>query len=72
MFSWHALGKLIHIQHCPNKALNLNIFADPARVVMMMFHPNDDGYFKQNNAFCFNTIIEEDWFEDHEREFTSL
>lgn len=40
---------------------------------LMIFCPNDYGYFWQDNASCHHSAgIEQDWFEVHEKEFTLL
>nr|KAF6378858.1 hypothetical protein mMyoMyo1_009748 [Myotis myotis] len=72
MFSWHDLGPLIHVEQCLNSTTCLSIVADQVHPTMLMAYPNGDGFFQQDNAPCLGARIVQEWFQEHEGDFTLL
>nr|KAF6360105.1 hypothetical protein mMyoMyo1_011063 [Myotis myotis] len=72
MFSWHDLGPLIHVEQRPNSTTYLSIIADQVHPIMLMAYPNGDGFFQQDNALCHGAHNVQEWFQEHEGDFTLL
>nr|KAF6387472.1 hypothetical protein mMyoMyo1_007968 [Myotis myotis] len=72
MFSWHDLGPLIRVEQCLNSTTCLSIIADQVHPIMLMAYPNGDGFFQQDNAPCHRACIVQEWFQEHEGDFTLL
>nr|KAF6378802.1 hypothetical protein mMyoMyo1_009705 [Myotis myotis] len=71
MFSWHDLGSLIPVEQCLNSTTYLSIIADQVHPIMLMAYPNGDGFF-QDNVPCHGARIVQEWFQEHEGDFTLL
>ncbi len=52
IFSWHALGPLVQIEHCLCTTAYLSIVANHVYPFMTTVYPSFDGYFQQDNAPC--------------------
>nr|KAF6336825.1 hypothetical protein mMyoMyo1_012044 [Myotis myotis] len=72
MFSWHDLGPLIHVEQCLNSTTYQSIVADQVHPIMLMTYPNGGGFFQQDNAPCHGAHIVQEWFQEHEGDFTLL
>ena len=71
MFSWHDLGPLIPVEHL-NSTTCLSIIADQVHPIMLMAYPSGDGFFQQDNVPCHGARIVQEWFQEHEGDFTLL
>nr|KAF6360184.1 hypothetical protein mMyoMyo1_011136 [Myotis myotis] len=72
MFSWHDLGPLIRVEQHLNSTTNLSIIADQVHPIMLMVYPNGDDFFQQDNMQCHDACIVQEWFQEHEGDFTLL
>ncbi len=72
IFSWHALGPFVPIEHRLNATAYLSIVADHVYPFMTTVYPSSDGYFQQDNGPCHKAQIISDWFLEHDNEFTLL
>nr|KAF6369106.1 hypothetical protein mMyoMyo1_010511 [Myotis myotis] len=72
MFSWHDLGPLIHVEQSLNSTTYLSIVAGQVHPIMLMTYPNGDGFFQQDNVPCHSAHIVQEWFQEHEGDFTLL
>nr|KAF6310646.1 hypothetical protein mMyoMyo1_008710 [Myotis myotis] len=72
MFSCHDLGPLIRVEQRLNSTTYLSIVADQVHPIMWMAYPNGDGFFQQDNAPCHGARIVQEWFQEHEGDFTLL
>ncbi len=52
IFSWHALGFLVPIEHHLNAKTSLSIVSDYVHPFMTTVYLSSDGYFQQDNAPC--------------------
>ncbi len=50
IFSWHALGPFVQIEHHSNATAYLSIAADHVHPFMTTVYPSSDGYFQQDNV----------------------
>nr|KAF6360109.1 hypothetical protein mMyoMyo1_011067 [Myotis myotis] len=71
MFSWHDLGSLIHVEQRLTSTAYLSIIADQVHPIMLMAYPNGDGFFQQDNGPCHGARIVQEWFQEHEGDFTT-
>ncbi len=71
IFSWHALGPLVPIEHCLNTTAYLSI-VEHVHLFMTTVYQSSDGYFQQDNSPCHKAQIISDWFLEHDNEFTLL
>nr|KAF6341537.1 hypothetical protein mMyoMyo1_011953 [Myotis myotis] len=69
---WHDFGPLIHVEQCLNNTTYLSIIVDQVHPIMLMVYPNGYGFFQQNNAPCHCARIVQEWFQEHEGDFTLL
>ena len=72
IFSWHALGPLVPIEHCLNATAYLSIVADHVHPFMTIVYLSFDCYFQQDNAPCYKAQIISNCFFEHDNEFTVL
>nr|KAF6387391.1 hypothetical protein mMyoMyo1_007893 [Myotis myotis] len=72
MLSWHDLGPLIRVEQRLNSTAYLSIIADQVHPIMLMAYPNGDGFFQQDNVPCHGARIVQEWFQEHEEDFTLL
>nr|KAF6310699.1 hypothetical protein mMyoMyo1_008757 [Myotis myotis] len=72
MFSWPDLGPLICVEQHLNSTTYLSIIADQVYPIMLMVYLNGDGFFQQENAPCHGACIVQEWFQEHEGDFTLL
>nr|KAF6324824.1 hypothetical protein mMyoMyo1_008290 [Myotis myotis] len=72
MFSWHDLGPLIRVGQRLNSTTYLSIIADQVHPIMLMAYPNGDGFFQQDNVPCHGAHIVQEWFQEHEGDFTLI
>ncbi len=72
IFSWHALGPLVPIEHRLLTTADLSIVADHVHPFMTTVYPSSDGYFQQDNAPCHKAQIISDWYLEHDNAFTLL
>nr|KAF6369007.1 hypothetical protein mMyoMyo1_010414 [Myotis myotis] len=72
MFSWRDLGPLICVEQCLNSTTYLHIVADQVHPIMLMAYPNGDGFFQQDNAPGRGAHMVQEWFQEHEGDFTLL
>ena len=70
MFSWHDSGPLIRVEQHLNSTTYLSITADQVHPIKLMAYPNGDGFFQQDNAPCHGAHIVQEWFQEHEGDFT--
>nr|KAF6360202.1 hypothetical protein mMyoMyo1_011154 [Myotis myotis] len=72
MFSWNDLGPLIHVEQRLNSTTYLSIIADQVHPLMLVAYPDGDGFFQQDNVPSHGAHIVQEWFEEHEGDFTLL
>uniref|UniRef100_G1Q3L6 Tc1-like transposase DDE domain-containing protein n=1 Tax=Myotis lucifugus TaxID=59463 RepID=G1Q3L6_MYOLU len=72
MFSWHDLGPLILVEQRLNSTTYLSMVVDQVHPNMLMAYPNRDSFFQQDNASCHGAHIVQEWFQEHEGDFTLL
>nr|KAF6379110.1 hypothetical protein mMyoMyo1_009944 [Myotis myotis] len=72
MFFWLDLGSLIHVEQRLNSTTYLSIIANQVQPIMLMVYPKGDGFFQQDNAPCHSAYIVQEWFQEHEGDFTLL
>nr|KAF6387327.1 hypothetical protein mMyoMyo1_007836 [Myotis myotis] len=72
MFSWHDLGPLIRVEQHLKSTTYLSIVAVQVHPIMLMAYPNGDGFFQKDNAPCQGACIVQEWFQEHEGDFTLL
>ncbi len=57
IFSWHAFGPLVPIEHRLNATAYLSIVADHVHLLMTTVYPSSDGYFQHDNTPCHKAQI---------------
>nr|KAF6324887.1 hypothetical protein mMyoMyo1_008338 [Myotis myotis] len=72
MFSWHDLGPLLCVEQHLNSTTYLSIIAGQLHPIMLMAYPNGDGFFQQDYAPGHGAHIVQEWFQEHEGNFTLL
>ena len=75
MFSWHILGPLIKVEQRLNATGYLNIIANQVHPFMAAVYPSAIFFFffpQQDNAPRHKAGIVQEWFHEHDSEFSHL
>ena len=72
VFSWETLGPLIKVVQCLNVTGYLNIIANQVHLFMAAVYPSAHEFLQQDNARCHKARIVQEWYHEHDSEFSSL
>ena len=72
VFSWDTLCPLIKVEQRLNATGYLNIFANQVHPFMAAMYPSANGFLQQNNSPCHKIRIDQEWFHEHDSEFSLL
>lgn len=72
VFCWETLGPFVQILDTLTHATYLDILADHVHPFITTVFPEGSGHFQQDNVHCHTSDSVQDWFEEHDHEFTVL
>ena len=72
VFSWHILGPSIKVEQRLNSTGYLNIIANQVHPFMAAVYASVNGFLQQDNAPCYKDRIVQEWFHEHDSEFSFL
>uniref|UniRef100_A0A671YBG6 Tc1-like transposase DDE domain-containing protein n=1 Tax=Sparus aurata TaxID=8175 RepID=A0A671YBG6_SPAAU len=72
MFCWETLGPAIHLDVALTSTTYLNILADQVHPFIQTVFPDGSGFFQRDSTPRHTAKIVQEWFEEHNDEFTVL